>query len=208
MPRKKLQRDPFFPYHVYNRSIDQVFYPVDLQAAWNLASDLLYIVSWMYGAKIHAFVLMSNHFHLFISTPRENLDDCMRYFQSNFSQWMLKKTGRSAYCFEKRYNYSMIQDPNHYASVYRYIYQNPIRAKIVGRAEEYAASSLRGRVGLELQKCPSVPHEFEKCFSSIENNELDWINQQVPNSESSKVRLGLRRRIYTPPSRPIPDCSK
>lgn len=201
MPRKKLERNSFYPYHVFNRTIDKEFYPVDFQAAWDLAMDLLCILTWMYDAKIHSFVLMSNHYHLLISTPSENLDSCVQYFQSNFSLWMHKKTGKAAYAFGTKYNHSLIKEPVHYAMVYRYIYQNPLRAKLVSRVEEYPYSTLQGRYGLAQLKCPLSAHEYDGFLPSIETTELEWLNIKALGSESNKVRIGLQRRTFTPPMR-------
>jgi putative transposase len=144
---------------------------------------------------------MSNHYHLLISTPSENIDDCIQYFQSNFSIWMAKKTGLGAYSFDKRYSWSIVKDPIYYANVYRYTYQNPLRAGMVNLTEEYEYSTLRGRYGLSKLNCPIAPHEYDAGFSSIEENELTWLNTKIPSAESAKIRLGLRRRIYCPPTR-------
>ena len=38
------------------------------------------------GWKVHAYVLMSNHFHLLLETPEPNLVDGMRYLMGTFSQ--------------------------------------------------------------------------------------------------------------------------
>ena len=34
------------------------------------------------GWRVHAFVLMSNHYHLLVETPEANLVDRMRWFQT------------------------------------------------------------------------------------------------------------------------------
>ena len=201
MARKLLERNSLFPYHVSNRSIDKAFYPIDLNLMWEETQDLLRILSWAYNAKIHAFVLMSNHFHLLVSTPSENLDDCMRYFQSNLSHWIRNQTTKDTYAFNTRYRWSIIKDPIYYANVYRYVYQNPIRAGIVKLAECYKFSTLSGKSGMSRLDCPLAVHEFDGCIPEIDQTELEWINQFVSKEDNRKTCLGLRRKIFSIPKR-------
>jgi putative transposase len=208
MPRKALEQSPFYPYHVCNRSIDKVFYPVDLEILWKYSCDLLRILSWTFDVRIHAFVLMSNHYHLLLSTPSINLHNSVRYFQTEFSRWLKDTTEKGIYAFDGRYKYSIIKDPVHYMNVYRYVYQNPVRAGIVSNVEAYRWSAIRGKSGLDLHNCPIAEHEFNGVLPSIEESELAWLNTTISDTELNKIRRGLRKSIFSPPNRLVYSAGK
>jgi len=201
MPRKILQRSSIFPYHVCNKTIDGAFYPVDKKQLWQKACDLLCTLAWVYDVRAHAFVLMNNHYHLLTSTPSENLDSGMQYFQSNFSRWLMEKTTKGIYAFKSRYNWSIIRDPQHYMNVYKYIYQNPVRAGLVDRAEDYEFSTLNGKYGLSKLECPIARHDFDACIPETGDEELEWLNLKMTTETSDKIRSGLKRSIFCPPLR-------
>ena len=39
----------------------------------------------IYRVKLHAYVLMSNHFHLLVQTPKANLAEFMRHFNISYT---------------------------------------------------------------------------------------------------------------------------
>ncbi|HXG52678.1 MAG TPA: transposase, partial [candidate division Zixibacteria bacterium] len=39
----------------------------------------------IYGVGVHAYVLMPNHFHLIVQTPRANLPQFMRHFNISYT---------------------------------------------------------------------------------------------------------------------------
>lgn len=196
MARKSLERSDFYPYHVYNRTLEKDFYPINNFAIWNKCSDLLSKLKTEYGAQIHCFVLMSNHYHLLVSTPRENLDKVMWYYQSCFANWMCHLTNRKIYSFQSRYKWSVIKCFNHYQSVYKYVVRNPVRAGICKNVEQYPFSSI-GDLNLSsiIQS-----HEFLRPWDPASS--LDWLNKDTQNSvDLEKLRRGLKKHIFTPPER-------
>jgi REP element-mobilizing transposase RayT len=48
------------------------------------------------GWQVHAYVLMSNHYHLLLETPEANLVEGMRWFQSAYTQRFNSISLRSA----------------------------------------------------------------------------------------------------------------
>ena len=50
------------------------------------------------GWKVHAYVLMANHFHLLLETPEPNLVDGMRYLMGTFSQGWNARHQRRVMC--------------------------------------------------------------------------------------------------------------
>ncbi|MEZ4814118.1 MAG: transposase [Bdellovibrionota bacterium] len=201
MTRKILERSQNYPYHTYNRTIDKTFFNCDLKHLWNECMNLCCILSWAYGARIHAFVLMSNHFHMLISTPDENIDDCMRYFQGELSRWVASQIKSQRNCFGARYKWTIIKDALHYRDAYKYVYQNPIRAKLCLEAEKYPFSTLSGRLGNQKLSCPIYEHEFHTYLPTLTHDECQWINTVFNEVELGKIRSAVKKRIYATPLR-------
>ena len=61
-------------YHVVNRGIERrrIFYG---EAYYQRFEGLLERLVQQFGVRIHSYVLMPNHYHLQLETPRENLSE-------------------------------------------------------------------------------------------------------------------------------------
>jgi REP element-mobilizing transposase RayT len=94
--------------------------------------------------EVLAFVIMSNHLHLLLKTPRPNLGKGMQSFLSAYAVWSARRRRRPGHLFQGRYKAEMIEDESYYWTVSRYIHLNPIRAGLVTRPEEWAWSSYPG----------------------------------------------------------------
>ena len=101
------------------------------------------------GWKVHAYVLMSNHFHLLLETPEPNLVDGMRYLMGTFSQGWNARHQRRGHVFQGRYKSIPVSgeraaDGSYFRVTADYIHLNPARARLL-RDEpltSYAWSSL------------------------------------------------------------------
>ncbi|MGE3819585.1 MAG: transposase [Isosphaeraceae bacterium] len=96
------------------------------------------------GWELIAFVLMSNHLHLLVKTPRPNLGRGMQAFLSAYSLWCNRHRRRSGHLFQGRYKAEMIEGEAYYWTVSRYIHLNPVRAGLVPRPELWKWSSYPG----------------------------------------------------------------
>ena len=86
------------------------------------------------GWRMHAFVLMDNHYHLLLETPEPNLVAGMRWFQTSWTVRFNRFHRLSGHLFQGRYKAILI-DPDergHFAAVSDYIHLNPVRAGMVG----------------------------------------------------------------------------
>jgi REP element-mobilizing transposase RayT len=100
-----------------------------------------------YQAAIHAYCLMSNHFHLLIETPAGNLSQIMQHIIGAYTNYYNIKRNRSGHLFQGRFK-ALLVDADAYAKeLSRYIHLNPVRAGIVDRPGEYPWSSFRAYVG-------------------------------------------------------------
>lgn len=95
-----------------------------------------------YKFKFHAFVLMRNHYHMLIETANPNLHKGMLRINSGFAFIVNRSHKRKGPVFSHRYKAILVEKEEYYENLIYYIYQNPIKAGIVKKAEEYPASSL------------------------------------------------------------------
>jgi len=104
------------------------------------------------GWLIHAYVLMSNHYHLLLETPEANLVAGMKWFQGAYTQRFNAMFRRRGHLFQGRYKAIPIgTDPReggleYFREVSTYIHLNPFRAKLYGEGcakalHEYVWSS-------------------------------------------------------------------
>jgi putative transposase len=199
MPRKKLIRNDTFPYHLSNRTHDRRFYDLDPRVLWRIYCEELCIASWSFGLQIHAFVLMQNHYHLVASTPDSNLDETIGYFQSKVSQRVCAEAGTSQHTFQTRYRWSLITELRHYLNVYRYVYQNPLRAGICSKISAYPLSTAHARLGYSKLELPLRNHIFYEAarFEDLVSEE-EWLEELLCEEDLEELRLGLRRATYKP----------
>ncbi len=98
---------------------------------------------------IHAYVLMTNHFHLVIETPRETLSEGMHWLNGTYAQWFNRKYKRVGHLLQGRFSSFLIEKEAYLAEVMRYVVLNPVRAKMVELPEQYRWSSYRAMAGFE-----------------------------------------------------------
>jgi REP element-mobilizing transposase RayT len=91
--------------------------------------------------NLHCYVLMSNHYHLIIETPKANLSRVMHYINGSYSTYINVKRKRSGHLFQGRYKSIIVDRDNYLLELSRYIHLNPVRAKMVERPEDYHYSS-------------------------------------------------------------------
>jgi putative transposase len=88
-----------------------------------------------FGWRIHAYVLMGNHYHLLLETPEPNLVVGMKWFMGVFSQAWNRRRSRRGHVFQGRYKAIIVngEGSGHYFRIVAdYIHLNPVRSGWVG----------------------------------------------------------------------------
>ena len=96
-----------------------------------------------FGYKLHCYVLMGNHYHLVIETPHGNMNKVLHYVNGSYANYINKKRNRSGHLLQGRYKGILVERDVYLLELSRYLHLNPVRAKIVGRPEDYHQSSYR-----------------------------------------------------------------
>jgi REP element-mobilizing transposase RayT len=94
-----------------------------------------------YGYHLHAYVLMDNHYHLILETPRANISQIMQNINTSYTVYINKKHRRSGHLFQGRFKSIVVDKDAYLGTLSRYIHLNPVRAAMVQKPEDHRWSS-------------------------------------------------------------------
>jgi len=80
---------------------------------------------------LYAYVLMNNHVHLLMETPKTTLSKIMQRINLTYTQYFNRKYGKVGHLFQGRYKSFLCDRDAYLLSLVRYIHLNPVRAKLV-----------------------------------------------------------------------------
>ena len=142
MPRKLRLEFPGAIYHVINRGNYRswIFQHAKTRAAFQTT---LFQACERSAWRLHAFVIMSNHFHLALETPLGNLVAGMQWLQATFASRFNRWRGEHGHLFAGRYKSLLVESGAPLGQLCHYLHLNPVRADVVpvGRLDQYRESS-------------------------------------------------------------------
>ena len=97
---------------------------------------------------LHAFVVLPNHFHLLVETPQPSLGRGMLVLNGSYARRYNAKFDRVGHVFQTPYRRKLVRTDEHFIETVRYIANNPVRARLCRRAEDWPWSSFRASAGL------------------------------------------------------------
>ena len=110
--------------------------------------EILKIVKAEMEFSLYAYCLMTNHVHLFIKEKEVGqISKIMSKILSHYAMWFNIKYLRTGPLFNNRYMSEPVEDEKYYMSLVRYIHQNPLKARMVGRISQYQYSSYGEYIG-------------------------------------------------------------
>ncbi|HAH32917.1 MAG TPA: transposase [Elusimicrobia bacterium] len=172
-------------YHVISRGNDRTDIFRD-DADRKCYLDLLCGAVSAYKLKIYAYVLMSNHVHLFLKTLLPNISEAMYRINLDYTVYFNHKHGKTGHLFETRFKGKIVQEDRYFLSLLRYIHLNPVKAGIVSSPEKYEWSSHRGYLSGS-DRIIGNPTGTLMFFSenpfSAKNAYMDFLGQTVPEKE-------------------------
>jgi putative transposase len=133
-------------HHVMNRgaSHQRVFFSAaDARAFLRLLED----GHERHGIEIHAYCLMTNHFHLLVRCPEGQLSNFMHRVGTLYTKRINAIHGRDGSLFRSRFHSIVVDSEEYVSTVARYIHRNPIELKPPVALDRYRWSSLPAYLG-------------------------------------------------------------
>jgi REP element-mobilizing transposase RayT len=100
-----------------------------------------------YAMTLHAYCLMPNHVHLVLGTAALPLDRFMQGLQQSYTQRFNRRYAQVGHVFQGRYKALLCETDEYLVTLVRYVHQNPVRAGLATRAEDYPYSGHRAYLG-------------------------------------------------------------
>ncbi|MGK2906285.1 MAG: transposase, partial [Desulfuromonadales bacterium] len=94
-----------------------------------------------YGANIHCYCLMDNHYHLLLETPDCNLARIMRHINGAYSAYFNTRHSRVGHLFQGRYCSVLVDADAFCLALSRYIHLNPVKEGLSASPASYEWSS-------------------------------------------------------------------
>jgi len=198
MSRTILFRSPNLPYHICARSSNKDWFYIPTREVWTIFSELWGRVASNFSVRIHAFVLMSNHFHALVTTPGEDLDEAMLYLMREGARAINKKAGRINHVFGAPYKWSLITHRRYYLHAVRYVYQNPVKAGIVDRVENYPFSTLSHLYSKQELPFPISDSVFDRegVMDLSLWQKIHYLNRVYSAEENDYIRRALGHPVF------------
>ena len=118
-----------------------------------------------FSIRIFGFCLMTNHVHLIVDPGADaaNLGRLMKRLAGRHTRRLNFIQQRSGTVWGGRFKCSPIQTERYLLTCLRYVDLNPVRARLVSRASDYAWSSYRAHAGLSLCEWLDVDPVSAEC---------------------------------------------
>ena len=140
MPRRSRQISGSGIYHVVMRGINRQTIFEDEEDNDRLIETLRKCRDTS-GYRLLAYCLMGNHFHLLLKTEAEDLAQIIKRVAGSYVYWYNLKYRRTGHLFQDRFKSEAVENDRYFIAVLRYIHQNPVKAGLCDKAEEYKYSS-------------------------------------------------------------------
>jgi len=207
MPRTPRLDFPGARHHAMNRALrrDDLFLR-DEDCV--LFLDVLSEVPRRFGARIHGYALMPNHYHLLLEVPRGNLSAVMRHIGLVFTQAYNRAHGLDGPLFRGRFKNRLVQDDDYWAHLIAYLHLNPVRARLVKRPEDCLWTSHNAYIGELSRPDWLTTSEIIDFFGSqaalTEYIDGVWRKKRKPPSDFDAERLWSATSTSPVPEQTVP----
>lgn len=142
MPRRARQKSSSGIYHIMLRGINR-------QQIFEDEEDRQHFIETLEsyrdvcGYTIYAYCLMGNHIHILLKEGKEDLTLVFKRIAGHFVYWYNWKYHRCGPLFQDRFKSEPVEDDGYFLTALRHIHQNPVKAGICKKPEDYPYSSMR-----------------------------------------------------------------
>jgi putative transposase len=146
MPRQPREHAEEAIYHIRSRgnSKQTIFHgEADMGLFLRMVGECVRKFEW----RCHAYCLMSNHYHMIIETPKDNISPGMHALNTRFAMATNRRYEKSGHLLGERYGSTLIQDDSYFLTASRYIVLNPVEAGLVEHPADWPWSNFNGVCG-------------------------------------------------------------
>lgn len=140
MPRKARKLSSTGIYHTMLRGINQQNIFED-SSDYGVFLQTLQECREYCNVEIYAYCLMSNHVHILLKTLDNDLETFFKKLAGKYVYWYNVKYQRVGHLFQDRFKSEPVENESYFLTVLRYIHQNPVKAGLCKRVEQYPYSS-------------------------------------------------------------------
>ena len=143
--------------------------------------------------EVHAYSILTTHFHLLVRSPEERLSETMQLLQNSYSRWFNRSRHRDGPLYRARFRSKRVDSDEYRIDLLRYIDDNAITAGLAETPAAYPYSSAfhyaqpRGPVWLERGWVESFVMELTRT--------REYLPEDYPGAFGEPLPAGLRRLI-------------
>ncbi|MBI4253163.1 transposase [Candidatus Uhrbacteria bacterium] len=191
MPRTIRSDIADMSYHVINRANArvQIF---STQQEFRQFEDALSEAREKTGMRIYAYVIMPNHWHLVVSPCADG--DLKRFMacltMTHTQRWHRDHNSvGTGHLYQGRYKAFIVGTDDYFITVCRYVEQNPLRANLTPRADEWRWGSLwRRQFGSREEKAM-----LSSWITEAPRSYLQWVNERDEDDRLERIRTCVNR---------------
>ncbi|RUO26236.1 addiction module toxin RelE [Aliidiomarina minuta] len=149
-----------------------------------------------FGWIVHAYCLMTNHYHILVETPQANLSKGMHFLNGVFTQRINRKHERCGHLFQGRFTGILVDTHHYYKILLRYVLQNPVKANIFDHPRQYYWSSYNATIGRYEAPDWLAVHEVLAHFAQSLPLALGKFEQYILDKEELDMQKLLTNQVF------------
>ncbi len=196
-PLRILQAE--YPYHVTTRTNGRVF--VFKKWTYKIIINVLVEAAKRFDVHIHHFKMMTNHYHLTLTTPIANISDILWFINNQIAKKYNRRMGITGHLWGERFHSTIIETDKHAVRCVIYLYTNGVRAGMCNRASEDEQLSTfefyaRGKKVEFIVTEDDVYLMLGKNRRERQEEFVRLVDQPMDEEEIEAIRSGLRKLFY------------
>ena len=129
------------------------------------------------GVEVAGYCLMTNHTHLIlIPSTEDGLQNLLKPLHMRYAQRINRARAQQGHIWQGRY-FSSALDGDDLRAALRYVERNPVRARIMKKAENYEWSSARGHCGLSNDPLLKAKAPGARTWMTSQIGQSGWPNR-------------------------------
>lgn len=142
------------------------------------------------GVQVLAYCLMTNHAHLVLVPEQpDGLERALKPLHMRYAQRVNRARGWHGHLWQGRFLSSAL-DQDYLWAALRYVERNPVRARLVRKAESYGWSSAAAHCGLRADPVLTTARRWRELLAAVP----DWSAWLAEGDEAEELAL-LRRNV-------------